>query len=128
MINTASAVKAPSIPANYSAEQHTILQTLLLHLLPGAAITIAFILLGPWVKANHLPPMLAILLPILFVLIPLELGFLYCLGYRRNGRLSLEGIVLYRERLPIKEYIIFPLVLVVWFLITFAALANMDQI
>lgn len=127
MINSASAVKVPSIAVEYSAEQHTILQTLLLHLLPGAAITIAFILLGPWLKANHLPPIMAILLPILFVLIPFELGFLYYQGYRRNGRLSLEGIVLYRERLPIKEYIIFPLLLVVWFLLTFAALVNLEQ-
>jgi len=127
MINSASAVKAPSIPAEYSAGQHTVLQTLLLHLLPGAAITIAFILLGPWFKANHLPPMLAILLPILFVLIPLELGFLFFLGYRRNGKLSLEGIVLLRERLPVKEYFIFPPVLLVWFFLSFWALANVDK-
>lgn len=113
MINTASTAKAPSIPADYSAEQHSILQTLLLHLLSGAAITIAFALLGPWFKANHLPPMLAILLPILFVLIPLELGILCYEGYRRNGRLSLEGIVLYREQLPVKEYFISPSVLLV---------------
>lgn len=127
MINTASTVIAPSVPAEYSTAQHTIPQTLLLHLMPGAILTIAFILLGPWMKANHLPPMLAILLPILFVLIPLELGFLYYLGYRRNGRISLEGIVLYRERLPIKEYFIFPLLLVVWFILSSAALANLDE-
>jgi len=127
MINTASAVKAQPIAAEYSVEQHTVAQTLLLHLVPGATLTIAFTLLGPWMKANHLPPMLAILLPILFVLIPLELGVLYYLGYRRNGRLSLEGIVLYRERLPIKEYFIFPLLLLVWFILSFAALANLDE-
>lgn len=127
MINIAKAVKVPSMPVEYSAEQHTVLQTLLLHLLPGAAITIAFIFLGPWLQANHLPPILAILLPILFVLIPLELGFLFYLGYRRNGKPSLEGIVLYRERLPIKEHIIFPLLLAVWFLLTFAALTNLEQ-
>ena len=127
MINTASAVKAPTIPAEYSAEQHTVAQTLLLHLAPGAILTLAFIVLGPWMKANHLPRMLAILLPILFVLIPLELGFLYYLGYRRNGRLSLEGIVLYRERLQVKEYFIFPFLLMVWFIVSNVALANLDE-
>jgi len=127
MIRTATASKAPSIPTEYSAAQHTLSQTLLLHLLPGVLITLAFILLGPWFKANHLPPILAILLPILFVLIPFELCFLYYQGYRRNGRLSLEGIVLYREPLPIKEYFIFPLVLLVWFFFSFWALANVDM-
>jgi len=127
MIRTATASKAPSIPTEYPVAQHTLLQTLLLHLLPGALITIAFILLGPWMQAHHLPRILAILLPILFVLIPFELGFLFYLGYRRNGRLSLEGIVLYRERLPIKEYFIFPLLLLVWFAFAFLALENVDQ-
>jgi uncharacterized protein len=127
MIRTATVSKAPSIPTEYSAAQHTLSQTLLLHLVPGALITIAFILLGPWMQAHHLPRILAILLPILFVLIPVELGFLYYLGYRRNGRLSLEGIVLYRERLPIKEYFIFPLLLLVSFALAFLALANVDQ-
>jgi membrane protease YdiL (CAAX protease family) len=127
MISTASATKATTIPAKISAQQHTLSQTLLLHLLPGALLTIAFILLGPWVKANHLPPMLAILLPILFVLIPLELGFLYYQGYRRNVKLSLEGIVLYREPLPVKEYFIFTPVLLVWFVLTFLAIDKFDQ-
>jgi membrane protease YdiL (CAAX protease family) len=127
MISTASIAKAQPIPTEFSAEQHTIPQTLLLHLLPGALITLAFILLGPWLKLNHLPRILAILLPILFVLIPLELGILFYQGYRRNGRLSLEGIVLYRERLPVKEYILFPLLLVVWIFFGFWALANVDQ-
>jgi uncharacterized protein len=127
MIATTTVTNAPAVPDEYSTAQQTIPQTLLLHLLPGALITIAFILLGPWMKAHHLPRILAILLPILFVLIPFELGFLYYLGYRRNGRLSLEGIVLLRERLPVKEYVIFPLLLVVWIFFGFLALANVDQ-
>ncbi len=128
MIKTISSIKASSLPADeYSVAQHTVPQTLLLHLLPGALITITFTLLGPWMKANHLPPSLAIYLSILFVLIPFELGLLYYLGCRRNGKLSLEGIVLYRERRPIKEYILFPLVLFAWFIFVSATLANLDQ-
>jgi hypothetical protein len=49
---------------------------MLLHLLPGALITIAFILLGPWMKANHLPLILAILLPIkAYIIFPLLLAY-----------------------------------------------------
>ena len=37
------------------------------------------------------------------VLLIFELGHLYLLGFRRNGKLSLEGIVLYRTPLPRKQ-------------------------
>jgi hypothetical protein len=110
-----------------SVPQHSIPQTLLLHLLPGALITIAFIFLGPWLKQNHLPPLLAILIPILVILIPFELGLLFTLGYRRNGRLSLEGIVLNRERLPLKDYLIFAPALFVWSVLVFTSLTGVDQ-
>jgi membrane protease YdiL (CAAX protease family) len=129
MINVAAS-KALSTRAEIPLVQHTIPQTLLLHLLPGALITIAFILLGPWLRQNHLPPLLALLIPILLILIPFELGLLYYLGYRRNGRLSLEGIVLNREPLPIKDYFIFvPLVLfwAILMFVGFGGLAGLDQ-
>ncbi len=35
-------------PAGSAPGQHSIPQTILHHLLPGALITIAFILIGPW--------------------------------------------------------------------------------
>jgi uncharacterized protein len=128
MIRPASRLAEPqSIRAEYLVIQHTIPLTLLLHLLPGALITLAFILLGPLLKQNHLPPLLAILIPILLVLIPFELGLLYFLGYRRNGRLSLQGIVLNRESLPIKDYLIFVPLLFVWSVFMFMTLSGLDQ-
>jgi hypothetical protein len=76
MISTASAAKAPSIPTEFSVEQHSLAQILLLHLLPGALITLAFILLGPWMQAHHLPRILAILLPIkAYIIFPLLLAY-----------------------------------------------------
>jgi uncharacterized protein len=127
MIKAVSTAGAQPLPTQYSVAQHTLPQTLLLHLLPGALITIAFVLLAPWLKQNHLPPMLAILIPILLVLIPFELGLLYFLGYRRNGRLSLEGIVLYREPLPTKDYFIFAPLLLFWSVFMFLSLGGLDQ-
>jgi len=108
-------------------EQHSILQSILLHLFPGVLITFAFVLLGPWLKQNHLPPLLALLIPILIVLIPFELGWLYYQGFRRNGRLSLKGIVVNREPLPLKDYlIIVPLLL--WSVLIFMSLGGLDQV
>jgi len=42
----------------------------------------------------------------LFVLIPFELGFLFYQGKKRNGTFSLNGIVLYREPMPIRQYVL----------------------
>ena len=128
MINATSSAEAPSIRTEFSAPQHTIPQTILLHLLPGALITITFIALVPWLKHNHLPLMLAILIPILIILIPFELGLLYYEGNRRNGRLSLEGIVVYREPLPLKDFFIFVPVLLFWAVFIFMGLSGLDQV
>ncbi len=51
------------------------------------------------------PTLMALLLCILFILIPIELGILYYQGRKRNGRLSLEGVVLNRERLPVWTFL-----------------------
>lgn len=128
MTHHASVADARSIGMESTVEQHTFLQTILLHLLPGALITIAFVLLGPWLKQNHLPPILAILIPILLVLVPFELGLLCFLGYRRNGRLSLEGIVLNREPLPRKDFLLITPVLLVWAILIFMSLGGLDQV
>jgi hypothetical protein len=50
--------------------------------------------------------LLAILLAIPVVLVPFELGYLLHEGRRRNGRLSLEGVVLYREPIPFWQFIL----------------------
>ena len=112
---------------NYSIKQHTIFQTLLFHLLPGALITLIFILLGPWLRQNHLPPLLALLIPIFLVLIPVELGWLVFLGFRRNKKLSLEGIVLNRKPLQRKDYFLFTPALLFWSILIFLSMTRVDQ-
>jgi membrane protease YdiL (CAAX protease family) len=47
------------------------------HLYPGIIITIAFILLTPWVVANHYPPQFSLLLCVLIVALPVLLFHLY---------------------------------------------------
>lgn len=110
-----------------SIKQHTILQTILLHLLPGVLITITFVLLGPWLKQNHMPPILALLIPILIVLIPFELGWIIFLGFRRNKKLSLYGIVLNRKPLPSKDYFLLIPILLIWSIAIFMLFTNFDQ-
>lgn len=110
-----------------SIKQHTIFQTILFHLLPGGLITIVFIILSPWLKIHNLPPILALLIPILLVLIPFELGWICFQGYRRNGRLSFAGVIFNLDSLPLKSYLIFIPILLSWPIIIFMSFGIIDQ-
>lgn len=85
-------------------EQHSIPQTILLHLLPGAAIFLVFVGLLQLLGQYNLPSQLIFVLTLPLALAPTQLGLLFYLGWRRNGRLSLDGIVLYREPIEMKHY------------------------
>jgi hypothetical protein len=61
------------------------------------------------------PTIFAASLSILLVLVPLELGYLLYQGRRRNGRLSLAGIVRYREPMPIWQYALFVPLVIFWY-------------
>ncbi len=109
-------------------EQHSIFHSILMHLLQGALIAFLFVMLGPRLKQHHLPPLHAIIIPIMIVLIPFELGWLFCQGFRRNGKLSLNGIVVTREHLPLKDYFKIIPVLLLWSVLIFISLGEMDQV
>jgi len=111
-----------------SVKQHSIFQSILLHLLPGILIGVTFFWLGPWLKQNRLPPLQALLISILIVLVPFELGWLYFQGFRRNGKLSLEGIAINREPLPLKDYLSIVPLLLSWSVLIFMSLGRLDQV
>jgi membrane protease YdiL (CAAX protease family) len=79
--------------------QHSLLKSFLLHILPGALVTIVFVLLKPISDTMGYPPLLAFLLAILLIDIPLLLGIMLFEGRKQNGKLSLKGVVLYREKI-----------------------------
>ena len=80
--------------------QHSLLKSFLLHILPGALVTIAFVLLKPISDTIVYPPLLAFLLAILLIDIPVLLGIMLFEGRKQNGKLSLEGVVLYQAKIP----------------------------
>jgi hypothetical protein len=67
------------------------------------------------------------MLGILFVLIPVELGYLLYQGRKRNSRTSLEGIVLYRDTLPVRQYVGLVLALLVWSGLLFVIAGPIDD-
>jgi membrane protease YdiL (CAAX protease family) len=109
--NAASA-EISHAPSATSSEQHSLGRSIVLHLLPGILTGSVFFLLAPVAQISGLPPVWAHGIADLIVLLPFVFGLLYYEGYKRNGRLSLEGIVLYRESIPGWQYLIFlPLLL-----------------
>jgi len=104
----------PVAPAISAGDRHTLLQSLILHLAPGAAITLAYILLTPLLLALGLPNLLTLNLVAMIVLVPVELGILFRDGKRRTGRLTLQGVVLYRERLPLWQLLVLAFGVLAW--------------
>ena len=99
---------------------------IVLHLFPGALITAFYFLIGPVLIQVGFPPIIALYLSILLILIPFELGFLFYQGKKLNGRYSLDGVVVFRERSTIGQMIFLIIALFVWSGIVFCLLPKLD--
>jgi len=101
------------------AKQHSALQSIILHLLPGVIGTLVYVIITPFLMKNGYPSILGILMAAAIVILPIEMGYLLYQSRKINGNLSLKSIVLYRETLPKWQYVVIPLGLIVWgFLVT----------
>jgi membrane protease YdiL (CAAX protease family) len=96
-------------------EQHTIGQSIVLHLLPGILVGAFYFAIAQPIRNLGYPTIAALILAAIVILIPFELGFLLYQGKKKNGALSLEGVVLYRQRIPLWQYL-------VWVPVTFVLL------
>jgi membrane protease YdiL (CAAX protease family) len=113
--------------AGESPKRLGVWQMLGLHLIPGALITIFYFLIAPAIIRARYPPLMALLLAILIILIPFELGFLYYQGRKLNGRYSLEGVVLLRDRTPIWQSALLVFTLITWGGLAFGFLSVVDD-
>lgn len=95
-------------------EQHSLGQSLILHLLPGALITVFIALIAPVLVRAGYPSVFTLYLAIVVVLIPFELGYLLYEGRRLNGKWSLRGVVRFREPVPRWQYLVLVPVLFFW--------------
>jgi CAAX protease family protein len=87
-------------------EQHTPIQSILLHLLPGLLITAGYFALHSLVQRAGYPSVMALIIPGVLVLIPVQLGYLLVQGKRINGSYSLKGVISYRQSIPTWEYFV----------------------
>jgi membrane protease YdiL (CAAX protease family) len=86
--------------------QHTIFKSLLHHIIPGLATTIAFVIIKPLLDPTGVPPLMAFLLAVLLVDIPILLGIMLNEGKKLTGKYTLEGVIQYGEKLPWKTFIL----------------------
>ena len=107
-----------------SLEQHSLPRSIVLHLLPGAAL-FGFVLVA---AALGMPAILALLVGIALVIVPLELGYLLYQGKRRSGRWSVWEVIDYRDPLPARRIALWTVPLVAWFIVMlFLSVAVFDE-
>jgi membrane protease YdiL (CAAX protease family) len=106
-----------------SPEQHSLPRSIVLHLLPGAAL-FGFVLVA---AALGIPAILALLVGIALVIVPIELGYLLYQGRQETGRWSVWEVVDYREPLPARRIALWAVPLVAWFIVMlFLSVAVLD--
>jgi CAAX protease family protein len=112
MTTVGPAVSTPA--AKTTPDQLPLSRLLVLFLVPGALMTLAFVLLAPLVEAAGLPPIVALLMAVLIVLIPIELGIVLAASRGTGSRL---GAVRYREPMPLRTWLwLVPVLIVAAFL------------
>lgn len=116
-----------------SIPQHSIRYTVVLHLFPGILILIGIFTFSQPIFAKilgieqELSPVVGYLMAFLFVLIPIEFGWLLYEGKKRNGQWSLEGIINYTEKSPIWQYLVIIPILIVYGILLFVIIAPIIQ-
>ena len=87
-------------------EKHSLTRSVILHLLPGIFVgCFYFLALQPVARMGY-PSIFALYLAFAFVLVPVELGFLFDQGKRKTGRFTLQGIISYRNPIPWWQYFV----------------------
>ncbi|MDQ2717615.1 MAG: CPBP family intramembrane metalloprotease [Chloroflexota bacterium] len=96
------------------SEQHSLIQSLVLHLFPGLCVLAFGFLATHFVIQAGFPGTLALLLSALLIGTPLRLGYLLYQGKKQHGVFSLQGIVLYWGRMPWWQYLLILLPIMVY--------------
>ena len=97
-----------------NTKQHSTLHSIGLHLIPGAMVTIVFILITPSIVAKGYPSMLSFLIAALITLVPIEVGILLYVARKENSKASLWGAVGYRQAILGWQYVVIPLGLLIY--------------
>lgn len=105
--------------------QHPLSYSIALHLLPGVALTLFIVLAAPLVRSWGFPAVFALFVGIPLVIVPIELGYLLYQAKRTTGRWSLAEVVSYREKLPVRKYVLWGGGLALWWIVVLLAMTSL---
>ena len=104
----------PAAP-KVSIPQHSLLTSIIMHLLPGVVFLTVWFMLAPLVQRWGLPVAIAGSLAILFGQLPLVLGMLLYQSRKQTGHFSMWEVIAYRRPVPLWQYLIFVPLLCIWY-------------
>lgn len=113
---TSTPQPAPQLPQLPQLPQQGLAASVILHLLPGAAVTTFILLAAPWLEDRGVPGVVALFLGIGLVVAPLELGYLAWYAHRTTGSWSPLRAVTYRTPLPRRRVLGLAIALATWFI------------
>jgi len=97
-----------------ATEQLQLGKLLALFLVPGALTTVVYVLIAPLIENAGFPPIAALLVAIIGVLVPIELAILFrARGAQRAQPAPIQPVVPYRMPLPLRDWLWLVPVLVV---------------
>ncbi len=105
-------------------DKHSLLQSIVLHLLPGIFILLFYTVGAALSRRVGVPTLFFLYLSIAVAMIPFELGYMLYIGKKTTGRLSLKQVVQYRETMPWWQYVLLILPMLVW---SFVLLSYISQ-
>jgi membrane protease YdiL (CAAX protease family) len=112
-------------PNPTSATEQLPLPTLLaLFLVPGALMTVVYVVIAPFIEAAGFPPIAALLVAILTVLVPIELGVILRASRGRPG--GIRSVIPYRRPLPLRDWVWLVPVLIVALFVGFGLLMAIE--
>jgi membrane protease YdiL (CAAX protease family) len=95
-------------------EKHSTAKSIVLHLFPGVMVGCFYFLALKPVAYMGYPSFFAQFLAFAFILVPLELGFLFVQGKKKTGRFTLRGIISYQQSIPWWQYFVWvPIIFVI---------------
>jgi membrane protease YdiL (CAAX protease family) len=113
-------------PTGAEVEQHSIVRTVVLHLLPGVLALAIYLITAPLAVALGFPADFAkALFGIPLAVIVFQLAFLLYQGKQQSGQPTLRGIVLYRQPMPLWQYVVFTSLIIGWNALVYAPVAKL---
>ena len=113
--------------------QHTALQSILLHLLPGVVILAAiFLFSNPFFTRllgleEKLAPIVGYLLALLLGMLPVQLLLLLFASRVETGRFNLRAVINYTNTSPLTLYFLFVPAFIIYFMLLFVLVAPLIQ-